>query len=73
MMNPLRPLPKDPLDAFLAMLDLPMVGYLSELERLFEMLKTSGRLSKIPKDELLALAQKVIDGADWLGGACGWW
>ncbi|KJA29809.1 hypothetical protein HYPSUDRAFT_196143 [Hypholoma sublateritium FD-334 SS-4] len=51
---------------FLAILDLPIVAYLSQLEKLFELLKASGRFKAMPKDKLMALAQKIVDSVDWL-------
>ncbi|KJA29806.1 hypothetical protein HYPSUDRAFT_196140 [Hypholoma sublateritium FD-334 SS-4] len=65
VLNPPRQQSKDPLDAFVAMLDLPMVGYQEDLEKLFETIKTGGRLSETPKQELMALAQKLADSVDW--------
>lgn len=67
VINPQRPHSEaDPLDAFLAMLELPMIGYEDELQTLFETLKTRGRFSETPMHELVALAQKLADSVDWL-------
>ncbi len=63
--NPQRQNSKDPLIAFLSLLDLPMVGYNEDLQKLFETLKTSGRFDRMPTLALKAVALKFADSLDW--------